>query len=59
MSLPFSKFVPIAATVQSPAFTVEKKHMLLATTNALIGTGTPYKEYSGAAALTNFAKDLG
>lgn len=59
MSLPFSKFVPISATVQSPAFTVEKKHMLLATTNALIGTGTPFKEYSGAAALTNFAKDLG
>lgn len=59
MSLPFSKFVPIAATVQSAAFTVEKKHMLLAMDNALIGTGTPYKEYAGAAALTNFAKDFG
>lgn len=59
MSLPFSKFVPIAATVQSAAFTVEKKHMLLAMNNALIGTATPYKEYSGAAALTNFAKDFG
>lgn len=59
MSLPFSKFVPISAKVQSAAFVQEKKHMLLATTNALIGTGTPFKEYSGAAALTNFAKDLG
>lgn len=59
MSLPFRKFVPISATVQSAAFTVEKKHMLLAMDNALIGTGTPYKEYSGAAALTNFANDFG
>lgn len=59
MSLPFSKFVPISAKVQSAAFVQEKKHMLLATTNALIGTGTPFKEYSGAAALTDFAKDLG
>ena len=59
MSLPFSKFVPISAKVQSAAFVQEKKHMLLATTNALIGTGTPFKEYSGAAALTNFASDLG
>lgn len=59
MSLPFSKFVPISAKVQSAAFVQEKKHMLLATTNALLGTGTPFKEYSGAAALTNFANDLG
>lgn len=59
MSLPFSKFVPISAKVQSAAFVQEKKHMLLATTNALIGTGTPFKEYTGAAALTDFAKDLG
>lgn len=59
MSLPFSKFVPISAKVQSAAFVQEKKHMLLATTNALIGTGTPFKEYSGAAALTDFASDLG
>lgn len=59
MSLPLSKFVPITATVQSPAFAVEKKHMLLAMDNALIGTGTPYKEYAGAAALTNFARDFG
>lgn len=59
MSLPFSKFVPISAKVQSAAFVQEKKHMLLATTNALIGTGTPFKEYSGAAALTDFARDLG
>lgn len=59
MSLPFSKFVPISAKVQSPAFTTEKKHMLLATTNALFGTETPFKEYSGSAALTNFARDFG
>lgn len=59
MSLPLAKFVPISASVQSAAFTVEKKHMLLAMDNALIGTGTPYKEYTGAAALTNFGKDFG
>ncbi len=59
MSVPFSKFVPISAKVQSAAFAIEKKHLLLATTNALIGTGTPYKEYSGVAALTNFAADFG
>lgn len=59
MSLPFSKFVPISAKVQSPAFAVEKKHLLLASTSALIGTETPFKEYSGSAALTNFAKDFG
>lgn len=59
MSVPFSKFVPISAKVQSAAFTQEKKHMLLASTNALIGTGTPFKEYSGAAALTDFAADFG
>ena len=58
MSLPYSKFVPISAKVQSPAFTVEKQHALLATTNALIGTSTSYKEYGGASALTNFAKDF-
>lgn len=59
MSLPFSKFVPISAKVQSAAFVQEKKHMLLAMDNGLIGTGTPFKEYSGAAALTNFANDFG
>lgn len=58
MSLPYSKFVPISAKVQAPAFTVEKQHALLATTNALIGTSTPTKEYGGASALTNFAKDF-
>ncbi len=59
MSLPFSKFVPISAKVQSQAFTAEKKHMLLAMTNALIGTDTPYIEFSGAAAVNNFRAMFG
>lgn len=59
MSLPFSKFVPVSAAVQSPAFTLEKKNMILAMDNALIGTDTPYIEYSGASALNNFKKDFG
>lgn len=59
MSLPYSKFVPISAKVQAPAFVQEKQHALLATTNAMIGTGTPYKEYGGASALTDFANDFG
>lgn len=59
MSLPFSKFVPISATVQSPAFTVEKKHMLLAMDNPLIGTSHAYLTYSGASALNNFRADFG
>jgi len=59
MSLPFSKFVPISAKVQSPAFTVEKKHMLLAMTSPLIGTNTPYIEFSGGAAVNNFRAMFG
>lgn len=59
MSLPYSKFVPISAKVQSPAFTVEKQHALLATTNSLIGTATPFIEFAGASALTNFKAALG
>lgn len=59
MSLPFSKFVPISAVVQSPAFTVEKKHMLLAMTSPLIGTATPYITFSGASAMTNFRATFG
>lgn len=59
MSLPFSKFVPISAKVQSPAFAIEKKHMLLAMTSPLIGTDTPYIEFSGASALNNFRAMFG
>lgn len=59
MSLPFSKFVPISAVVQSPAFTVEKKHMLLAMTSPLIGSSTPALTYSGVSALTDFKADFG
>ncbi len=59
MSLPYSKFVPITAAVQSPSFMTEKKHMLLAMDNALIGTSTPYITFSGASALTNFRAKFG
>ena len=59
MSLPYSKFVPVTAAIQSPAFTTEKKHMLLAMDNSLIGTGLPYLTYQGASAVKNFAADFG
>lgn len=59
MSLPLSKFVPISGSVVTPAFTSEKKHALLAVTNPLIGTSTPYLTFSGAGALKAFASLLG
>lgn len=59
MSLPFYKFVPITGSVVAPAFTTEKKHALLATTNSLISSGDKYLVYSGMSALTNFAAELG
>ena len=59
MSLPFYKFVPITGSVVAPAFTTEKKHALLATTNPLISSGDKYLVYSGMSALTNFAAELG
>lgn len=59
MSLPYYKFVPVAGSVVSPAFTTEKKHALLAVTNSLIGSSTPYLSFSGNSAVKNFAKVLG
>ena len=59
MSLPYYKFVPVSGAVVSPAFTTEKKHALLAVTNPLIGTGTPYLVFQGNSALKNFASALG
>lgn len=59
MSLPFSKFVPISASVQSPSFTVEKKHMLLAMDNALIPTSSAYLEFSGSSAVADFGAYFG
>lgn len=59
MSLPYYKFVPVTGSVVSPAFTTEKKHALLAVTDPLIGTGTPYLSFSGNSALKNFAAILG
>ncbi len=59
MSLPFSKFVPISAKAQRAAFTIEKKHMLLAITSPMIGTETPAVEFSGASAMTNFKAMFG
>lgn len=59
MGLPLEKFAPTSATVQNSAFTVEKKNLILAMDNNLIGTKTPYIEYSGASALTKFKADFG
>lgn len=59
MGLPLSKFVSVSAVVSKPAFTVEKKHLILAIDNPLIGSNTPYIEYSGSSALSDFKKDFG
>lgn len=59
MSLPFSSIVPITGVVESPAFTQEKKHMLLAMNTSLIPSGTSYLEFGGASALTDFASYFG
>ena len=59
MSLPFSYIVPITAVVQSPAFVLEKKHMLLAMVTDIIPSGTPYIEFGGAGALSAFGKMFG
>lgn len=59
MSLPYSSIVPITGVVESPAFTTEKKHMILASTDPLITTTNGYLTYSGASALSDFASDFG
>ena len=59
MSLPMYKFVPVSGSVVAPSFLTEKKHALLAVTNPLIGTSTPYITFSGNSALKNFANTLG
>ena len=59
MSLPYSAIVPITGVVESPAFVTEKKHMLLAVTSSLIPTVTPYLEFSGANAISDFGAYFG
>lgn len=59
MSLPYSSIVPISGVVTKPAFTVEKKHILLAMVNDLIPSSTPALEFSGASAVTNFGAYFG
>lgn len=59
MSLPYSSIVPISGVVTKPAFTVEKKHILLAMVNDLIPSSTPALEFSGASAVTDFGAYFG
>lgn len=59
MSLPYSAIVPITGVVESPAFAVEKKHMLLAVTSSLMPTSTPFMEFSGASAISDFGAYFG
>ena len=54
MSLPYSSIVAISATVQSPAFAVEKQHMLLAVTSPLIPTTSAALEFLNAAAFAQY-----
>lgn len=59
MSLPYSSIVAISAVVQSPAFSVEKQHMLLAMTSPLIPTSTMGLEFLNATAFSKyFGTDL-
>lgn len=51
--------MPISASVQSPSFTVEKKHMLLAINNTLIPTSSAYLEFSGGSAVAAFGAYFG
>lgn len=48
MSLPYSSVVEVSSVVSSPAFAVEKQHMLLAMTNDLIPTGQAAIEFTSA-----------
>lgn len=59
MSLPYSFIVPNTAVVDSPAFTTEKKHLLLAMNNSLIPTTSPYLEFKGASAVSDFGAYFG
>lgn len=54
MSLPYSAIVPVSAVVQTPAFTVEKQHMLLAMTSPLIPSGTAAIEFLNATAFRTY-----
>lgn len=56
MGLPLSKFVSVSAVVSKPAFTVEKKHLILAIDNPLISSEKPYIEYD---TVSDFKKDFG
>ncbi len=59
MSLPYSSIVPISAVISSPAFTTEKKHILLAMVSGLIPTSSPFLEFTGVSAVTDFGKYFG
>lgn len=59
MSLPYSSIVPISATVSSPAFGAEKKHMCLVVNDSLIPTSVPYFEFSGASAVSDVGNMFG
>lgn len=59
MPLNYSSIVSVSGVVESPAFLVEKKHMLLAMDNELITTQNSYLEFSGASAVTDFGKYFG
>lgn len=59
MSLPYSSIVPISAVVQTPAFDVEKQHMLLAMVNPLIPSSVKALEFTGITAFgAYFGQDI-
>lgn len=59
MSLPYSSIVPISATVEGSAFTVEKKHMLLAMVTDLMPTSEVALEFAGSSAVADFGAYFG
>lgn len=59
MSLPYSSIVPVSAVVDSPAFTTEKKHMLLAVVSDLMPSTTSHLVFQGSSAVSDFGKYFG
>jgi hypothetical protein len=59
MSLPYSSIVPVSAVVDTPAFTTEKKHMLLAVVSDLMPSTISHLTFQGSSAVSDFGKYFG
>lgn len=59
MSLPYSSIVPVSAVVDTPAFTTEKKHMLLAVVSDIMPSTISHLTFQGSSAVSDFGKYFG